>query len=486
MSSSEDHSSGSSRPSRPQRRRARKLVEEAMAADAPIRRMELARKAIEADDSVADAWGILAEEEPGAATSATLFAEALKRAEADLGSEARAAISESSNPEPSTETVGEPPASIFWGDEAAESYVRCRTGLGLALSRLEGREAEAAGHMLGVLVLDPLDRMELSHHVVAPLLGQNTKDSDDETRRIMLKHPCDCVHHCYWDALLSFRQYGGDDERTIQALAAAIGSGPVITPFLVGEVSIPSDVPAPGDLGRMGIEGEEHAVMLSASVASELLPLWEGTPGAKEWLAAKWQRLGSASAALMGDPMDDPSIAAGSSLLAAGGNPDSVLAAMLGSEDPAGSEEAGGEVNREDEAWKDREAGFMFWREKEEEDVALSRFRDGLEALIRDRAEKAGLALKRGTAPFPGALDIFGAASPRESDSPFGDLPQASPLSYLAAAGKAGQVAELADALLSVRVWDFSIFAEDPEVVEVFYEMGAEVFEGAVGDIPGT
>lgn len=118
--------------------------------------------------------------------------------------------------------------------------------------------------------------------------------------------------------------------------------------------------------------------------------------------------------------------------------------------------------------------------------MTLSRFRDGLEGLIRDRAEKAGLTLKRGTAPFPGALDIFGAASRGASENPFANLPQASPLSYLAGTGEAGQVAELADALLSERVWDFSIFAEDAEVVEVFYEMGAEVFEGPVGEIPGT
>lgn len=479
-------SSAGDRPSRPQRRRARKLVEEALAAEPPIRRMELARKAIEADDTVADAWGILAEEEPDPATSATLFAEALKRVEAALGKKARPVIAGATYPEPepeaSVETGGQPAASIFWEDPAADSYVRSRTGLGLALLSLEGRDAEAVEHMLGVLRLDPLDRMELSHHVVAPLLRMNTKDSDDRARHIMDQHPCDCVHHCYWDALLSFRQYGGDDERTIQALAGAIGSGPVVPPFLFGEVSVPPDVPSPQDLGRMGIEGEEHALMLSASVASELLPLWEGTPGAKEWLTAKWQRLGSSAAALMGDPSGS-SAAAGASLLAGRGNPDSVLAAMLGSES---SEEAGGAAEGEDEAWREGDAGFMFWREKDDEDVALSRFRDGLEGLIQDRAEKAGLTLKRGTAPFPGALEIFGNLSGGFQGSPFRDLPQASPLSYLAGTGKAGQVAELADALLSERVWDFSIFAEDTEVVEVFYEMGAEVFEGPVGEMPGT
>ena len=126
----------------------------------------------------------------------------------------------------------------------------------------------------------------------------------------------------------------------------------------------------------------------------------------------------------------------------------------------------------------------MFWREREEEDVALARFRDGLEGLIEDRAEKAGLVLKRGSAPFPGSLDIFRRVV-ETSDGPFADLPEASPLAYLTTTGKAGQVADLAEALLKERVWDFSVFAEDPEVVDAFYEMGAEVFEGPVGEIPG-
>ena len=486
MAGGRDEREGS-RPSRPQRRRARKLVEEALAARAPIRRMELARKAIEEDDSVADAWGILAEEEPEPATSATLFAKALERAEAALGSEGRSAVSGS------TETVGQPAASIFWEDEAAESYVRSRTGLGLALSQLEGREEEAATHMLGVLQLDPLDRMDLSHHAIPLLMGLGTEESDTEARRLMEKHPCDCAHHCYWDALLSFRQYGGDDERTILALAGAIGSGPVVPPFLFGEYTVPRDVPSLQELQMIGgMRGEEHAAVLSASLASELLPLWKKTPGARQWLKSKWQMLGRGSASLL----EDPASAAG--MLAGGRNPDSVLAAMLGAEAPTedtedadaatpvpGTPVPGTPVPEPVQpGWEEREAGFMFWREREEEDVALSRFRDGLEDLIEDRAEKAGLMLKRGSAPFPGSLDVLQRMA-EHSDSPFAGLPEASPLSYLAATGEAGRVADLAEALLEERVWDFSVFAEDPEVVEAFYRMGAEVFEGPVGEIPG-
>ena len=143
------------------------------------------------------------------------------------------------------------------------------------------------------------------------------------------------------------------------------------------------------------------------------------------------------------------------------------------------------ETGRANDAWREGEAGFFFWREREEEDPALSRFKDGLELLIKDRAAGAGLTLKRGTAPFPEALDILGHALGRSTESPFGDLPGVSPLSYLGATGSAGRVADLAASLLEERVWDFAVFAEDPAVIEVFVEMGADVFEGPVGEIPG-
>ncbi len=58
-----------------------------------------------------------------------------------------------------------------------------------------------------------------------------------------------------------------------------------------------------------------------------------------------------------------------------------------------------------------------------------------------------------------------------------------SPLSYLAATGEAGKIAKLADALLELRLADFSLFAEDPETVEELRTLGAEVFEGRVGKI---
>lgn len=199
------------------------MVEKALSVESPIRRMDLARKAIEADDCCADAWGILAEEEPDPQKSAALFAKARFWTEAALGTDAVAATN--------NEQRGDPAIAV-WDDPAGLSYLRSRAGLGLRLTLLAGREDEAAGHMLGVLRLDPDDKLGVCHYALPFLLERNDEEGDGSARHVMLTHPCDCVHHCYWDVLLSYRQYGGEDERTIRALAEAIGSGPVVPPFL--------------------------------------------------------------------------------------------------------------------------------------------------------------------------------------------------------------------------------------------------------------
>ena len=441
-----------SQASSPQRRRARDLVEKALSVENPIRRMDLVRKAIEADDSIADAWGILAEEEPDPGKSAALFAKAYARAEATLGAEGAAAVR--------NEGQGDPAIAV-WDDPAGLSYLRSRAGLGLRLALLAGREDEATGHMLGVLRLDPDDELGVCHYALPFLLERNDEEGDGSARHVMLTHPCDCVHHCYWDVLLSFRQYGGEDERTIRALAEAIGSGPVVPPFLYGEIEVPPDIPPVAEIERAagGLGPEERAVVLSSAVASELLPSWEKTPEAGEWLGEKWRDLAGRSAGLLEDP------SAVTEALSVGESPESLLASMLA---------AAGDGR---EVWEKGEAGFLYWREREEEDVALSRFRDGLEGLIRDRAQKAGLSLERGTAPFPGIPGLSGSA--------FGDLPDVSPLTYLAATGRAGKVGNLAEALLEAGVSDFAVFAEDAAVIEAFAGMGVEVFEGPAGNITG-
>ena len=51
--------------------------------------------------------------------------------------------------------------------------------------------------------------------------------------------------------------------------------------------------------------------------------------------------------------------------------------------------------------------------------------------------------------------------------------------------GSENEVADLAQALLGLRLGNFVVFAEDRRAAEWFRALGAEVFEGPVGDLFG-
>lgn len=432
-------------------RTAERLVGRAFGEEDPGERAALARRALTADDSNPDAWGILAESEEDVEKSARLFGQALKRAEACLGPEALAATR--------GEQQGDPAIRV-WEDPSGLSYLRARAGLGLRLALLRGRhEEEATGHLLGVLRLDPDDDLGVQHPALSFLLERADEGGDRAAREVLDAHPCDCAHHCYAEALLSFREIGGEDQRTLLSLAEAIAAGPLLPPFLYGELPVPAGLPPIDEMPPPGTLGEEEAALLfSATVAADLLPAWERTPGAQGWLGETCARLQASFDRLLSDPD------------AAGTLPETgveVIAEMLGVD--AGRAES--RRQREETV-----VGFLFFREREEEDGPLARYKDGLQALLEDRVRKAGLDCRKGTAPFPCLSAPFGG----QREGPFGDLPEASPLAYLAATGPESKVWDLAEALLRLRVVDFAIFAEDRRAAERFRALGAEVFEGSI------
>lgn len=282
--------------------RAERLVEKALREEEPAGRAVLAREAVAADDSNPDAWGILAESEEDLHESARLFGEALSRAEAALGPEAVAATN--------NEQKGDPAIPV-WDDPAGLAYLRARAGLGLRLALLEGREREATEHLLGVLRLDPDDELDVSHAALPFLLELATEGADRDVAHVMATHPCDCAHHLYADLLIHYRRFGGDDERTKRALVEAVGSGPLIGPFLYGAFAIPAGLPPADELaaavgaGAGGPDDERRALLLSAATAAELEGAWKATPAAGEWLEQTFRDLATRVGGIVGDP-DSP------------------------------------------------------------------------------------------------------------------------------------------------------------------------------------
>jgi len=443
------------KPAEARREAARKLVERALGSEDLEKRASLARKALKIDDSASEAWGILAELQEDDTQAARLFGEALSRAEGALGEEANKAIR--------NEQKGDP-AMPVWEDAEGLTYLRARAGLGLRLANLEesGKGPAEAGsameHLLGVLRLDPDDEIGVSHATLAYLLGRGDEEGDEAARHSMGTHPCDCVHHCFSGTLLSYREHGGEDQRTKRSLIEAIGSGPVVAPFLFEEMQLPTNVP-PVEVVEQerGMSEKQQALLLSASVASDLLPAWRKTPGAQNWLAGVYDTLISHFNSIGDDPY---------ALLSFAGTRDEGLARVLGVA----------------LSWSEADAALLFWREREDEDVALSKFKDALETLIEDRASGAGLTVERGTAPYPTGQSPFAAL--------LGEPEGVSPLSYLHATGPAGKVAALADDLLDLGFADFTLASEHPEALEELYAItsrrpaGVMVFEGPVGS-PG-
>lgn len=468
------------------RRAALSLLERALGEEDAGKRLRLARRALTLDDSCADAWGILGEAEEDDREAVRLFSQALSRAEATLGDEAKKAIR--------NEQKGDPTIDVR-RDPAGPAYVRARAGLGMRLAAVvrggasddpDSDTAAATDHLVNVLRVDPEDEMDLSHLAISFLLERGDAESDKAARHILATHPCECVHHCFCQTLSDYRKFGGEDYRTRYSLAEAIASGPLVPPFLYGQWEIPDGIPAnlTGEevslsmAGQEDVSEQERALILSASVAVELLPAWRASPSAQAWLKDTCEAL----SAHVGERMDDPAFTGGLEGTGVEG-----LARLLGI--PQGMPESGIEVTEPPSAWgragseqpptgyswTEARAGFLFWREREEEDVALSHLKDALQELIEDRLAKAGIEPQRGTAPFPNEISPVAGLLGEPAEG-------VSPLAYLAAYGTAGQVARLAEELLGLRIADFTLITDDPHAAAYLRDLGADVFEGEMND----
>ncbi len=219
-------------------------------------RVTLARKALEISPDCADAYVLLAEE------TATSFLEAR-----DLYAQGVAA-GERALGETFKEDVGH-----FWGILETRPYMRARAGLAQCLWKMGEREA-AVDHFQDMLRLNPHDNQGLRFLLSNWLLELGR---DDNLGRLLEDYREDArAAWAYTRALWGFRRQG-DSPESRRRLKKALEQNPHVPDYLLGRKRLPRWLP---DTIGFGDESE------AADYAAGAMAIWEGTPGALDWLAA--------------------------------------------------------------------------------------------------------------------------------------------------------------------------------------------------------
>ena len=234
---------------------AERLVEQAWDAGGG-RGAALARRAVAADPDAVDAYVILGDTAPDAATATDHYRQGIAAGERKLG------------PRFFKENGG-----MFWGIMETRPYMRALAGLANAL-RATGRPDEAVDVWQRMLDLNPNDNQGVRDLLAAVLLELGR---DAELSALFARFERDAgVVHGYAAALLRFRAEG-DSPAAVERLRSAVTNNAHMVPYLTGKTRPPRHRPATYSPG----EPTE-----AQAFASDLIPAWRATPGAVDWLAS--------------------------------------------------------------------------------------------------------------------------------------------------------------------------------------------------------
>lgn len=220
-------------------------------------RVALACRALEISPDCADAYVLLAEE------TATSLAEAR-----DLYAQGVAAAERALGERPFKKDAGH-----FWGLISTRPYMRARAGLAQCLWEMGEREA-AVDHFQDMLRLNPNDNQGLRFLLSNWLLGLGR---DDNLGRLLEDYREDATAAwAYTWALWAFRRQD-DSPESRRRLKKALKQNPHVPDYLLGHKRLPRWLP-----DALGFGDESEA----ADYAAGAMAIWEGTPGALDWLAA--------------------------------------------------------------------------------------------------------------------------------------------------------------------------------------------------------
>ncbi len=220
-----------------------------------MKRVELAKEALELSPDCADAYVLLAEQTKSRKEALELFEKGVAAGERALG------------PATFQNDVGR-----FWGVIETRPYMRAREGLASLLWTM-GRRDEAIGHLQEMLRLNPNDNQGVRDTLVGWLLAEG---SHEKLVRLLEQYDDDSATWAYTKALVAFRQ-DGDTAETRKLLKLAKAANKHVPAYLLNQKPLPRARP---DYYSPGDRNEAALYVVSALCG------WRETPGATAWLKA--------------------------------------------------------------------------------------------------------------------------------------------------------------------------------------------------------
>jgi tetratricopeptide (TPR) repeat protein len=225
-----------------------------------LRRVGLAREALDISPLCADAYVLLAEETAQTAAEALkLYELGMQMGEVALGPE-----------------VVEQQAGHFWGILETRPYMRAREGVAASLVAM-GQLDKAIPHCRELLRLNPDDNQGIRYLLARALLGQGM---EEDLLELLRKYDDASADWAYTRALAIYR-LKGSGRRAGKELRNAFMTNPWVPAYALGLKKAPRRAPEYSEPG----EGSEAIFYLAYNWEA-----WENTPGAIEWFIQEFAK----------------------------------------------------------------------------------------------------------------------------------------------------------------------------------------------------
>jgi len=239
----------------PELERAMSIVDRALDEDSKRKRVELAKQAIALCSDCADAYLILAEDAArDAGEERKLLTQAVEAGRRAIGEDRFDGLK-----------------GAFWNALVTRPYMRAR--LRLAEFHLhQGEMDQAVDHYREMLLLNESDNLGVRYPLCGILLRMGR---DDEAEKLIAEFEDDCsAFWAYFAALLAFRRNGASAGAG-KALKKALAANRHVPDYVLERRPLPEWEPDAYSLGSI-----EEAILCAES----LVPAWQSTEGAVEWL----------------------------------------------------------------------------------------------------------------------------------------------------------------------------------------------------------